>query len=60
VQFFRHLTTDGKAEQDTRGRVQETVAGREGTGEDCGIDDMWEDLDSSTIYGDDVWTGGRR
>ena len=21
---------------------------------------MWEDLDSGTIDGDDVWTGGRR
>lgn len=51
------LATDGKSEQDTRGSVQVTVAGGEGTGEDSGIDDVWEDLDSSSVNGDDIWTG---
>ena len=57
AKYFGALATDGKPEQDTRGSVQVTVAGREGTSEDSGIDDMWEDLDSSAVDSDDIWTG---
>ena len=53
------LTADGKTEQDTRGRVQETIPGGEGTGEDRSVNDVWEDLDSCTIDGNDVWAEGK-
>ena len=51
------LATDGKPKQDTRGSIQTTIAGGEGTSEDSGIDDMWEDLDSSAVDSDDIRTG---
>jgi hypothetical protein len=52
------LTTNGKAKQDARGTVQITVAGGESTGEDSGIDDVWEDFDPRAIDGNDIWAGG--
>ena len=52
------LTADGKAEQDTRGCEQVATSGRKGTGENRGIDDVGEDLDSSAIDGNDVRTEG--
>ena len=55
---FGSLTADGKTKQDARSRIQVTVTGGEGTGEDTGVDDVWEDLDSSAIDGKDVWTEG--
>jgi hypothetical protein len=51
---------DGKAKQYTRGRVQDTVASGEGTGQGSGVDDVWEDLYSGTVDGNDVWTEGGR
>ena len=55
---LRGLVADRKIEQDTRGRMQATVSGKEGAGKHNGVNDMWEDLDSGTIDGDDVWTEG--
>ena len=57
---LRGLATDRKTVQDTRGRVQETVTGRKGTGENGGVDDMGEDMDSGTVDGDDVWAEGKK
>ena len=57
---LRGLATDRKTVQDTRGRVQETVTGRKGTGEHGGVDYMWEDLDPGAVDGDDVWTEGKK
>ena len=55
---LRGLVTDRKIEQDTRRRMQATVSGKEGAGEHNGINNMWENLDSGTIDGNDVWTEG--
>ena len=53
------MATDGKAKQNTRGSVQETVPSGECAGEDSGIDDVWEDMDPSTVDGNDVRTKGK-
>jgi hypothetical protein len=55
---LRGLTANRKTEQDTGGRVQIATARGKGAGEDGGINEMRENLNSGAVDGDDIWAEG--